>query len=447
MASHQGGLTLITPIKEDRAEALKAFLTREIMEADVETNRHVPFARLTRVHFARWVVLDASTDARGRPTPASLIFSTNFDAPVQEHLDELLDVAGPGIERIYDHCDGFPPPGERSREAVLAYLHRHREGYNTLYIGTRGRTVEQIRQEAGLRDVLQSHLDCESKRRDFAQEDVGAIREDLQRFVREHPDLAWARTSAPEPKARWPKTKDALLVIALLLVVGALVVLGVATSVWIALLTFVGVVAVAALLIALTLRHKERRDREDPPSAEASHVRELVRQEDFIVQNQMSSITNVKPGWFRRLTLSTVLFVIELAGRYIYTHGRLGTIPTIHYARWVVIDGGRRLLFFSNFDGSWENYLGDFIDKAASGLTAVWSNTDGFPKTRWLTQDGATDEQRFKAYTRTSQAPTQVWYSAYKRLTVNNINNNSAIRAGLYGEQTPEETEAWLRRL
>ena len=347
MASHQGGLTIITPIKSSQEEALKSFLTREIMEQDVETNRQVPFGRLTRVHFARWVVLDASTDALGRPVAASLVFSTNFDEPVQEHLDELLDVGWSGVERIYSHCEGFPPPGDRSHEAVLDYLHRHHVGYNTLYIGTRGRTVEQIRQEAQLRDALQGYLDCESKRRDFAQEDVGAIREDLQRFVREHPDLAWARTSAPEPKARWPKAKDALLIVALLLVVSAIVALGFATSVWIALLTFIGVVVLAALLIAVTLRYKERRDREDPASAEADHVRELVGQEDFIVQNQLSSITNVKPGWFRRLTLSTVLYVIELAGRYIYTKGRLGTIPTIHYARWVVIDGGRRLLFFS----------------------------------------------------------------------------------------------------
>ena len=447
MASHQSGLTIITAIEEGREEALKAFLVHEIMERDVETNPQVPFAHLTRVHFARWVVLDASTDALGRPTPASLVFSTNFDEPVQEHLDELLNVAGPGIERIYDHCKGFPPPGERARDAVLAYLHRHRVGYNTLYIGTRGRTVEQIRQEAQLRDALQGYLDCESKRRDFAQEEVGAIREDLQRFVREHPDLQWAQTPAPEPKARWPKAKDTLLLGALVLIVGALIVLGIVTSVWIALLTFVVVVGITALLVALMLRYKEGRDREAPASTDASHVRDLVRQEDFIVQNQLSSITNVKPGWFRRMTLRTVLYVIDLAGRYIYTKGRLGTIPTIHYARWVMVDGGRRLLFFSNFDGSWENYLGDFIDKAASGLTAVWSNTDGFPKTRWLTRDGATDEQRFKAYTRTSQAPTQVWYSAYKRLTVTNINNNSAIRAGLYGNQTPSETEAWLRRL
>ena len=39
------------------------------------------------------------------------------------------------------------------------------------------------------------------------------------------------------------------------------------------------------------------------------------------------------------------------------------------------------LLFLSNYGGSWESYLEDFITKAHSGLTGIWSNTVGFPKT------------------------------------------------------------------
>ena len=61
--------------------------------------------------------------------------------------------------------------------------------------------------------------------------------------------------------------------------------------------------------------------------------------------------------------------------------------------------------------------------------------------------EGATDEQRFKAYARYSQVRTQVRYTAYKWLSVQNINNNSAIRAGLVGELTPDETAAWLQAL
>ena len=56
-----------------------------------------------------------------------------------------------------------------------------------------------------------------------------------------------------------------------------------------------------------------------------------------------------------------------------------------------MIDNGRRLLFLSNFDGSWENYLDDFIDKASIGLTGVWSNTLKFPRTYFLVLGGASD--------------------------------------------------------
>ncbi len=113
----------------------------------------------------------------------------------------------------------------------------------------------------------------------------------------------------------------------------------------------------------------------------------------------------------------------------------------------MIIDRGRRLLFFSNYDGSWVNYLGDFIDKAAAGLTAVWSNTLGCPKAHGLYSAGATDEQRFKSWTRDHQIVTQVWYSAYEELTVDNINNTHKLRIGLFGDLTAAEEREWLSLL
>jgi len=121
-------------------------------------------------------------------------------------------------------------------------------------------------------------------------------------------------------------------------------------------------------------------------------------------------------------------------------------IPSIHFAHWSMIDKGRRLLFVSNFDGSWENYLDDFIDKASVGLTGIWSNTAGFPKARWLVLDGAREGSRFKAYARDSQTNTNVWYSAYKQLTVQTIDNNSAIREDLFTSLDDAATRNWLRR-
>ena len=122
-------------------------------------------------------------------------------------------------------------------------------------------------------------------------------------------------------------------------------------------------------------------------------------------------------------------------------------IPSIHFAHWHLIDGGRRLLFLSNYDGTWESYLGEFVDRAASGLTAVWSNTVGFPRTRFLALDGARNEQQFKAWVRSQQVPTDVWYAAYPRLSVLNVNNDTALRAGLSARLDASALAAWLQRL
>ena len=449
-APYQDGLTVITPIRPGQEKTLAGVL-QQIVEGDVEENPLVPFGQLETVHFARWVILPASRDARGRPTPASLVFSTNFDASAERHLEELYEKARSGLDRIYECCAGYPPLGERTKASRLGYLRRHEVGYNTLYVGTRGRTVGQIRREAALRDALQQFLDEATRRPDFLGQTPAEIRAELQRFVLGRPDLKWAAEPPPAPRRLWPRLEDAFpLTAATGLMLAPLAAGRQRRSARAGLRALAGLVGASLLGLAgwaVALRLREGRDEQDPATTDFQHVSDLARREDIIVQNQMSSVTEVKPGRLRLTTLRAVLWAIDLAGRYVYTKGQLGTIPSIHFARWVIIDEGRRLLFFSNFDGSWENYLGDFIDKAATGLTAVWSNTQGFPKSRWLVYGGAADEQRFKAYARTSQVVTQVWYSAYKRLSVQNVNNNSQIRAGLFGQQTPEETAAWLQRL
>jgi hypothetical protein len=203
------------------------------------------------------------------------------------------------------------------------------------------------------------------------------------------------------------------------------------------------------VIAGFVLRHKEKTDPEQATVANSGNVRELVEREDHThnVQNHMASITIVKPGWLRRLTLWLVLWAVNLLARARSTHGELSGIPSIHFAHWSMIDGGRRLLFLSNFDGSWENYLDDFIDKAHEGLTAVWGNTVGFPRASFLINGGATDGPRFKAVARDGQVVTNVWYSAYRRLTVQNIDNSSSLREELFSPLDKKAQANWLQRL
>ncbi len=82
------------------------------------------------------------------------------------------------------------------------------------------------------------------------------------------------------------------------------------------------------------------------------------------------------------------------------------------------LDGRRRLFFGSNYDGSLDSYMDDFINKVAWGLNLVFSNGIGYPRYRLLLILGAQRiEQQFKYYLRRHEVPTQVWYKAYPGLT------------------------------
>ena len=102
--------------------------------------------------------------------------------------------------------------------------------------------------------------------------------------------------------------------------------------------------------------------------------------EDHDVTNQFSAMGTLKPGPLRLLTTMLVLWVIDYAARHIYTRGRLARVRTIHFARWVFLDGRRRVIFLSNYDGSVESYMDDFINKVGFGLNVVFSNGIGYPE-------------------------------------------------------------------
>ena len=126
--------------------------------------------------------------------------------------------------------------------------------------------------------------------------------------------------------------------------------------------------------------------------------------------------------------------------------GRLARVTSIQFARWVFLDGKKRVIFASNYDGSLESYMDDFINKVGFGLNVVFSNGIGYPRTNWLLLNGAKDEQKFKDYLRRHQMPTQAWYNAHAGLTALDKWRNTLIREGLEQESmTDAEIREWLR--
>ena len=197
-------------------------------------------------------------------------------------------------------------------------------------------------------------------------------------------------------------------------------------------------------LIYLRLRRQEETDYIDQRAPDPAVMDEIAARENFGAQNHMVSITQRKPGPVRQFTLRLAFWIVTQLASKLYRPGFLSGIGTIHFARWVSLPGTDRLLFFSNYGGSWESYLEDFITRAHTGLTSIWSNTVGFPYARNLIEKGATDGERFKRYARRSMAGTPFWYSGYPTLTTANIRTNARIRRGLAIAQTEDEAREWL---
>ncbi len=208
-----------------------------------------------------------------------------------------------------------------------------------------------------------------------------------------------------------------------------------------------GVVGLVPMVAGIVwwIRALEMRDApQDAPRPDPAMLRAMARREDFITQNHMGSVVHLRPGVLRAILVRVAMRVLGLVLRVQARTGYLGSMRTIHFAHWAFISNGSRLMFFSNFDGSWESYLDDFIEKAHGGLTLAWTGAVGFPTTRFLVLDGATQGRKFKAWARHSMAESLFWYSAYIGFTVNQIERQARVAEGLRRPLLSEqEALAW----
>jgi deferrochelatase/peroxidase EfeB len=212
--------------------------------------------------------------------------------------------------------------------------------------------------------------------------------------------------------------------------------------------------AIAVLLVASAafvfmlyrrLRRLEATDsvqRDVPPS---NQIEALMHQEnrEGYVQNHMATVSRLKPGLLRKVTLRLAFLVVG-TGHLVGRPGFLGKNGVIHVARWMRLPKTSLLMFWSNFDGTWESYVADFIADAPSGVTAIWSNCVGFPRTEGLFGKGAKDRDQLVNWARRQQQPTLFWYSGYRDLTTDRIRTNAAIRQGLASAASDADARDWL---
>lgn len=416
-------MTVVAKIKFGQVEAVEHLLGT--IKDHVDTWDIIPFAKLVHLHFARLVVFHETADLLGNTLPARLALLTNVDAPLEDHIKELTTICGAGLDKVFGNCEAYPEGAKRVPAAREKFLKDHAIRHSAFYVNGQGRSVQQIREEEALHRAIDDYLNS----LDLAGQSSKSVRNLITDFVSRRSDLGWALTPVKGPAFAW-RVKEALHRIGL--IVGALV--------------LSPLLLILLPLFVILLRSYEKRDVPDPSSASAHDVRKFRADEDFWGQNQIIAVGLLKPGWFRWLTARVILLMTDYAGRHIYNRGSLSGLNTIHFARWVFIDEGRRLFFSSNYDGSLESYMNDFIDKAAWGLNAIFSNGDGFPRTAFLFCGGITDEIAYKQFLPTRQVQSRVWYSAYPHLSTKNIANNAEIRKGLSSALDAEGVRSWLRQ-
>jgi hypothetical protein len=430
----QGTFMILAPIVLSREAELRGLLNsmNEAPGAVNPNNPLVPFAQFDTLHFARFVILDDKTvgDLRiyGLPVrthPLYLAFLGDIDGEEEAFLNELVRRASDGLRRIFSCCHGFA-----SDTDLMAWMKLLRSPASAAYVNTRGRTVRRIREEAALRDAIDSHL--ASRVPSFEGLPPREIHAQLKRFVEAEKSAGRLTLSDEEPTpVEWQIRKILHLIFMplLLLLISPLLIL-------------------IAPFYLYQLRRLEKTDPEPYIVVDDDHFETLAESEDHDVTNPYSALGTLKPGLLRLMTLRGVLLVIDYATRHIIQPGRLGRVRTIHFARWVLVGGSERLSFFSNYDGGNESYMDDFINKLGFGLNIFTSNGIGYPRTDWLLQGGSADERRFKEFQRRHTVLTQVWYKAYPGLTAVDLERNTRIRRGLeswsIGEQ---EARDWLALL
>jgi len=160
----------------------------------------------------------------------------------------------------------------------------------------------------------------------------------------------------------------------------------------------------------------------------------------------MNVVTPIRPFW---TWVGRILFMISRALPS-KLEGLIG-LSIIHFARWVIIkrdqwpDLGQGkqtlqndyMLFCSNFNGTWDQYIDAFSDGIPSGLDLLWYTSTRYPHSIPISP--------FKDYIRANQIDTDYYYNSVPGAAQRDVKSALRVRravlalAGRHGSLSPAE--------
>jgi len=365
-------LTVLAHIKKGEEEVLRELLTEiDLSKAD---NEYVRFSEYRVTHNARWsVVYDEENGYR-------LLLALEFDGLFQDFIAEMIATT-PGLDRIWGKCVGY-----RGAAYFEEFIRQNGCETQAFYIGFAQETVASIRMKIRVRRRLEELFD-------IPYPWIRPFFDVLSKVKQSAGALTWVRQS--------------------------LGLLGVALQNWWINLMVSIAKPVARAQISQTFSHVS--------SVCGAGMRFRTQAPSGQFNCQMITISEIKKGLIRYWWLRLTLCVNQYLGQ-LWPPGLFADVGTIWSFRWVIIDNRKRIIFLSVFDGTWQNYMGDFVDKLIWALDGVYVNVQDYPR------GGMTQIDDFKAFILERQFEPQILYRAYPSETVMNLIRDRKLNATL-GEE------------
>ncbi|MCB1456163.1 MAG: cytochrome P450, partial [Nitratireductor sp.] len=470
-------VTSAIPLLPDADEmALRALLQNGFADANVKTSIDATGI----VHFMSLNVIDLGDPGTPR---ATLLVEINADGTAEKAVRSVVDSCNTlfgAIEPFLDHRPMQSGLFKPRKDGMASRILDHMVTFRTWPFGAIGLnfpgsgefSAVQLEQEQKLFEwVKQNVFSVEARSRlsghdsllDAARsalknggEEVAELRRLLIRPEGRRPAFSRIRSSDFNTFlfrffSSAPFTTAALVLLGLSIAIPVLVAV---FGSWSGVLpAFVDSWMVPLLLLAIGVagfvwvlrRHETIIDQPDDRFASPEHMARILAGEDLegYAQNHLTSVSQMKPGNFRLMTMALAMYIIRRMAEIWFKPGFVTDFATIHYAKWFRLPGTRKLIFQTNYDGSWESYLEDFITMVHGGQTMAWNNGVGFPRTNWFFLDGARDGDRFKRWVRRQQVENLFWYSRFPQLTLQQKQVNALVRDGLARARTASEKEGW----
>jgi hypothetical protein len=370
----QSALTVVVPICPEKQRQLRTYLE----DSTDSINRF--FSQSSSTHFARFVILEDEPQGIKKPY---LLFSSTHDGNFESYMNELVDLAKAAspltdvLNTLFGYCEGYTPLASRDAKLFSDFIHRHTLPSNTFFMAYWDKSVPEIKASRALYNELQQSLENPSFCTELSREcDYPASLNDVKP---QEPTLLKSGFITQKFESflekYWAKIRPA---------------------------------------------QNDPGYHLQPNAAQLARRQESRVIEDQMAQNQFLTLHAIDPGFLgiNLLILKVILWLA--AGRAKKAKGNLSGIPTIHSLRWVVIPSGMigvkpYLLFESNYNGSWDSYVDDFVQYACRRMNLIWGKCQDYRS------QGAQDTEWFKQHIRNYLFPAQAYYSAYPDLTVRNI--------------------------